>query len=50
MLFWLVLHSLQLYGAEAAEPEFGGEKWTSICSIRSTPNAMKIDGGHFYEN
>ena len=50
MLFWLVLHSLQLSGAEAAEAEFSGEKWTSSCLIRSTPNAMKIDGGQFYED
>src|SRR3954471_24586232 len=50
MLFWLVLHSLQLFGAEAAEPEFSGEKWTSSCLIKSTPNVMKIDGGHFYED
>src|SRR3954469_6311410 len=26
MLFWLVLHSLQLFGAEAAEPEFSSRK------------------------
>ena len=26
MLFWLVLHSLQLFAAEAAEPEFSGKK------------------------
>src|SRR3954462_11902126 len=26
MLFWLVLHSLQLSGAEAAEPGFSGRK------------------------
>ena len=42
MLFWLILHSLQLSGAEAAEPESSGEKWTS--------SFMKIDGGHFYED
>src|SRR3954464_4263664 len=50
MLFWLTLHSLQLSGVEAAEPEFSGEKWTSSCGIRSTPNVIKIDGGHFYED
>ena len=26
MLFWLVLHSLQLSGAKAAEPVFSGKK------------------------
>ena len=26
MLFWLVLHSLQLSGAEAVEPGFSGKK------------------------
>ena len=26
MVFWLVLHSLQLFGAEAAEPKFSGKK------------------------
>ena len=31
LLFWLVLHSLQLFGAEAAEQEFSSEKWTSSC-------------------
>ena len=50
MLFWLILHSLQLSDAEAAEPEFSGEKWTSSCLIRSTSNVMKIDGGNFYED
>ena len=49
MLFWLVLQSLQLSGAEAAESEFSGEKWTPSWLIISTPNAMKIDRGHFYE-
>src|SRR4051812_9017589 len=48
MLFWLVLHSLQHSGAEAAEPEFSGEKWTPSCLIRSSPNAMKIYGEYFY--
>ena len=41
---------LQLSGAEIAEAGFSGEKWTSSCLIRSTPNAMKIDVGHFYED
>src|SRR3954471_19029053 len=50
MLFWLVLHSFQLSDVEASEPGFSGEKWTSSCLIRSTPNAMKIDRGHFYED
>ena len=50
MLFWLVLHNLQLSSAEAAEPEFNGENWTPSCLIRSTPNAMKIYGECFYEN
>ena len=31
VLFWLVLHSLQLSSAEAAEAGFSGEKWTSSC-------------------
>src|SRR4051794_22940823 len=48
MLFWLVLHSLQLFVAEAAEAEFSGEKWTSSCLIKSTPNSMKFDVDHFY--
>ena len=26
MLFWLILHSLQLSGAEATEPGFSGKK------------------------
>ena len=26
MLFWLVLHSLQLFGAETAEPGFSDEE------------------------
>src|SRR4051812_24879264 len=42
MLFWLVLHNLQLLGVEAAEAGFSGEKWTSSCSIRSPPNSMKF--------
>src|SRR4051812_45145740 len=50
MFFWLVLHSLQLSGAEAAEAEFNGEKWTSSCLIRSTPNLMKFDVKPFYED
>ena len=50
MLFWLVLHSLQLSSAEAAEAEFSGEKWTSSCLIRSTPNSMKFDVDKFYKD
>src|ERR1041385_137484 len=50
MLFWLILHSLQLSGAEAAEPEFSGKKWIPSCLIRSSPNAMKFYGEHFYED
>src|SRR4051812_18397250 len=43
MLFWLVLHSLQLSGAEAVEAGFSGEKWTSSCLIRTPPNSMKFN-------
>src|SRR3954465_6551987 len=50
MLFLLVLHSFQLSGAEAAETGFNGEKWTSSCLIRSTPNSMKIDADHYFED
>src|ERR1041385_7433390 len=50
MLFWLVLHSLQLSDAKAAEPGFSGEKWTPSCRIRSSPNTMKIYGDRFYGN
>src|ERR1041385_7502819 len=28
MLFWLILHRLQLSGAEAADAGFNGKKWT----------------------
>ena len=50
MMFWLVLHNWQLSGAEAAEAEFSGEKWTSSCLIRSTPNSMKFDVDHYFED
>ena len=43
MLFWLVLHSFQLSGAEATEAGFSGEKWTSSWLIRSPTNSMKFD-------
>src|SRR3954466_12813526 len=43
MFFWLVLHSLQLSGAEAAEAGFNGEKWTSSCLISTPPNSMKFN-------
>src|SRR3954468_22029039 len=49
-VFWLVLHSFQLSDAEAAEAGFSSEKWTSSCLIRSTPNSMKFDVKHFYED
>ena len=49
MLFWLVLHSLQLSDAEAAEVGLSGEKWTSSFLIRSTPNSMKFDVDYYFE-
>ena len=50
MLFWLVLHNLQLFGSEAAEAGFSGEKGTSSCLIRSTPNSMKFTVVNILEN
>src|ERR1041385_4705609 len=49
MLFWLILHSLQLFGAEAADAGFSGKKWTLSCRRRTPPNYLKIDGGCFPE-
>src|ERR1041385_4146344 len=49
MLFWLIFHSLQLSGAEAADAGFSGKKWTLSCSRRIPPNYLKIDGGCFPE-
>ena len=49
MLFWLVLHSLQLSGAETADAGFSGEKWTLSCWNRTSPNKLKIHGGYFPE-
>ena len=49
MLFWPILHSLQLSGAEAADAGFSGKKWTLSCWRRIPPNYLKIDGGYFPE-
>src|SRR4051812_41958666 len=49
MLFWLVLHSLQLSDAEATDVGFSGKKWMQSCLIRRPPNYLKIDGGFFPE-
>ena len=47
MLFWPILHSLQLSGAEAADAGFSGKKWTLSCWRRIPPNYLKIDGRYF---
>ena len=47
MLFWPILHSLQLSGAEAADAGFSSKKWTLSCWRRIPPNYLKIDRRYF---
>src|SRR4051812_20871097 len=44
MVFWLVLHSLQLSGAETAAPGISGKKCTYSGQICTTPNNLNISG------
>ena len=47
MFFWLVLHSLQLSGAEAAEPGFSGKKVDTKFLNQIKSKCDEILGGEF---
>ena len=47
MLFWSILHSLQLSDAETADAGFSRKKWMLSCWRRTPPNYLKIDGNFF---